>query len=281
MATQHEIELPAHTPMGYLARSNLIRRAQSGDLDAICTVWLNNARLAYSTANQIRVRPELVADLVQQSQLALPRAIQRFDVSRLLEFSTYAHAALRREMYRHAADIAFSTRIPPNLTRPYFTYRRRVAHASHPSSWFDARSEYLDESPRGYERLRRLHALAEPLPLKHARHITTEPLDPARQLIADETRAELARAMAELNRRERFVLLRRYGLDGEPQQTLDEVGSRFRLTRERVRQIQLRAELKLAGLLEKRQAGCVPCLAARARVSSTSENPNAPRRRST
>lgn len=246
-ATDDQITLPEYTPIGYLTKTRLIQRAQAGDSEAMQLVWESNARLTYTVANRLRVQPQIVADLIQGAQLAIPRAIKRFDPQRLLEFSTYACVAIWREMQRQVCHLRFFVALPPNVYPKYIAFRMELDRALTRSDWFDHRERLIDTGE--YELLRKIHALVawEPLTRDHElttpRHCTSEPI-----LVA-EALAALYAALDELDPRERSVLEHRYGLVGQREHTLEEIGLLLGLTKERVRQIQMNAEANLRRIL--------------------------------
>jgi RNA polymerase nonessential primary-like sigma factor len=250
-ATRHQISMPAATRLGYLTQSRLLQRAQAGDPDAHRLVWAANARLAYSVINRLRIRPDLMADAFQEAQLGLCRAIRRFEVQRLLGFSTYAFAAMRRFALRHRGRVGFGIRLPSNRVSAYHQFRDRVAEAPSRSQWFDAREEYLDRDPNEYRALLTLHGLAAPSGIEAARDQTAPILNPADAVLSEDAMQSLRESLPYLTQRQQFVLARRFGLWGWPSATLEQIGPSLGLTKERVRQIQNHA---LAALRDRLQA---------------------------
>ena len=246
-ATADEITLPKHAPVGYLTKTRLIQRAQADDTEATRLVWEGNARLTYTAANRLRVRPQLVADLIQGAQLAIPRAIRRFDPDRLLEFSTYAYAVVWREMQREVCRIRFFVRLPPQLYLKYIAFRTELERALTPSAWFDLRERLIDKGE--YDLLRKIHALAATEPLSRGLAVTTPHHGPTEPIAAAEALAALHASLDDLHPRERCVLEKRYGLCDQREHTLEEIGLLLGLTKERVRQIQMNAETNLRALL--------------------------------
>lgn len=246
-ASERCIRLPEYEPMGYLTTARLIGRAQSGDIGALQELWIRNARLCYSVANSIRIPTDLVADLIQESQEAFPRSINGFETQRLLEFSTYAYAALRRHMLRALWKVRFSTRVPGYLYGSLIHYLIHLTNAPTRSHWFDAREEMLD---RGlYDKVRDLHAVASPEPLSAARLSTSPGPAPAQAAEDRDLSGALWLCLKNLDDRDRFILVHRYGLWHRPEMTLQQIGDILQVTRERVRQLQLLAEQRLRGLL--------------------------------
>lgn len=249
--TQGEVHVPKVRRLGYLAQSRLIRQAQAGALDAKQAVWIANARLAYSVINRHRTRPHAMSDFFQEAQLGLSRAIDRFDLSRLVEFSTYAFPAMRSWVTRHRCEVSFSTTIPVWFLSTFLAFREAVVRAPSRAAWFDARAIYLDRDRTTYRHLCSLATLAEPLTLDAAVDAVSSTPRPIDELIERDRLAAIRQALGCLDTREQLVIRRRYGLDPERIQTLKEIGDQIGLTRERVRQIQVGAEASLRAELAR------------------------------
>lgn len=246
-ATADEITFPKHTPIGYLAKTRLIQRAQADDTQATHLVWEGTARLAYTAANRLRAQPQIVADLIQEAQLVIPRAIRRFDPGRLLEFSTYAYAAIRRQMQQQLCKLRFFVALPEILYFKYIAFRTELDNALTPSDWFDLRDRLIGTGE--YDLLRRVHALVAWEPLTRDLTLTAPGHRPGDPIIVAEAIAALYAALGDLDPRERSVLEHRYGLSDHHEHTLEEIGLLLGLTRERVRQIQMNAEANLRAIL--------------------------------
>lgn len=260
LTTRDEIILPRLKPLPYLTQARLIKRAQNGDVDAWRTVWIHNARLAYSVLNRHKTRPDLMADALQHSQLAIARAIRGFDATRLLEFSTYAFAAMSRSVLRYRTLHGCAARVPAPVITGYMTFRSRVARARSRAEWFDAREWYLTRFPALYHRLLGLHALAEPCPLDDARTVPADAYPPDARLLGIDLAGDLGDALARLDPRQRYIIDHRYGLNDRPLRTLERIGDELSLTKERVRQIQTSAERAIRAHLTERgwDTGLVP-----------------------
>ncbi len=257
-ASSDEIDLPRLPPLGYLQQSKLIRAAQSGDPEAWKRLWIQHARLAFSVVNRHRVPPQHIADAVQEAQLGLARAIQKFEIERLHEFSTYAYHWLRQAVMRFRKQRVPRTRMPDYLFGMYQHFREHVADAPTRSAWFDARDRIMSSDTAMYERLRRIHAIEAAEPLTR----DCPKAAPVPDLLAAEALAERLKdvwdCLGQLTPRERQVICERYGLGDQEERTLEQIGERFGVTRERIRQIQLKAEFKLRKLLAARGYGTPP-----------------------
>ena len=262
-ASEGVVVLPRVKALGYLTKARLFRLAHAGDQSAMQALWLAHARLAYSVVNRIRVRSQHVPDALQASQVGLARAIAKFEVERLNEFSTYAYHWLRQGVHRYRDAACSFIPIPAHLIQEYHAYRHKVAEAASAADWFDARAEMLDRCADQYHTLVRIHTLAEPATLTPKAALADNDLSPLARLLTQELNERIHDALGTLDDRERQVIRHRFGLDGLPEQTLEEVGQHFKLTRERVRQIQAKAEEKLRTPLASFDPAC-----------STSTRPN-------
>ena len=190
------------------------------DEDAVAHLVEGNLRFVVSCARRYRGCGVPVLDLIHEGNLGLLIAARRFDPSRNVKFITYAVWWIRQSMVQVLADSTRAFCFPPKLM-PRFGYRAGDVSLSDPLPSSDGR-------PRELADLLPLAATAaDEVMIHHARM------------------SELADALGDLDGREREVVRLRFGLgDGEPQ-TLQAIGDRLRLTRERVRQIESRAKDKL------------------------------------
>lgn len=260
LATEGEICVPRLPPLGYRKQTRLIQQAQGGAQFARDTIWVHNARLAYSVINKYRSHPQLMADMFQEAQFALPRAIRRFDVSRLLEFSTYAFAAMRSKVTRQRSLHGCAARAPVGMIGPYHEFKRKVVEAGARSAWFDAREKYLARFPSLYSRLLRLHALTATDTLNAVKAVPGADLAPDSRVLAQDLGRDIEVALSRLDSRQRYVIDRRFGFKDRPIMTLEQIGAKQGLTRERVRQIQDGALLAIRAHLTERgwDTGLVP-----------------------
>ncbi len=249
LASEGVVFLPEYKPLGYLKQANLILAAKSGNTTAMQSVWLANARLAFTVVNRYRVHWQDVPDAVQAAQLAFVRAIEGFEIERLNEFSTYAYHWLRNVVQRHRCRTLYFIRIPVHIIEAYHAFRREIVDAPSRAAWFDARAAQLDRDPSQYQLLMRIHGLAEPVSLTPRSLISNESHCPLNRLVDAATSTALHEALDCLADRDRLIIKYRYGLDGLPELTLEEIGGKLNLTRERVRQIQDRTESKLRWML--------------------------------
>jgi RNA polymerase primary sigma factor len=237
----------------------LARRKDAGDEEAKKRLIESNLRLVMAiTRNYTRADVPLL-DLIQEGNLGLIRAVEKFDYKLGYKLSTYATWWIRQAITRALADQGRTIRLPVHVAdqvRRLLRSRRQLAQKLNREP---SLAELARDTQQSEERVRELLELVEnPVSLEtpvgdgesmygdliediHAVAPHDETADKART-------TELAGALDLLNPRMRRVLALRFGLDGETPRTLEEVGSELGITRERVRQLETRAlrELRLA-----------------------------------
>jgi RNA polymerase primary sigma factor len=254
-------EIGRHPLLTAADEVELSKRIEQGDMTAKRRMIECNLRLVVSIAKNYRNQGLPFLDLIQEGMFGLIRAVEKFEWQRGLKFSTYATWWIRQAVARAIADKARTIRVPVHVVE-----RMQKMHRAERHLWTQlAREPTLDEI--AHEAGLPLQQAIEVRAAARASTSLDQPIGEQEDavfgdLVAGEDplpeeeterrlqKEALDRALESLPERDRRVLELRYGLRGEEPHTLEHIGRRLGITRERVRQIEIESLARLASLRE-------------------------------
>jgi RNA polymerase sigma factor (sigma-70 family) len=239
------------------AKRRQLRRAQTAGAAAETAFIQSNLRLVVSIAKKYQASGLPLLDLVQEGNLGLMHAVEKFDWRKGFKFSTYATWWIRQSITRGIANTGRTIRLPVHAGDTLSAVQKAFTHLESQLGRRPTIDELVVETSLTFQVVAdALRWRSDPLSLSEplgedgktdlgdvvADATATSPFEQAAEALL---RDEITRLLSPLDHREATIIRLRFGLDrGEPR-TLEEVGEHFHLTRERIRQIEARAMSKL------------------------------------
>jgi RNA polymerase primary sigma factor len=229
-----------------------------------------NLRLVISVAKKFHNDKLAFIDLIQEGNIGLLKAVHRFDYRRGFRFSTYAHWWIRQSIERAIINKGSQVRLPVHVIDSRRQVKRTVNSLNHMLGRTPSSEEVAKSLQLPLTKVEEIQNGINPDPVSLDEELSSS--DPRRfvDLVRDQSRPAIDEAlirentlerirdlMGLLNPMERDIIIRRFGIGTDTDQTLDEIGQRYNLSRERVRQIQVQGLAKMRRMCDRRQISSV------------------------
>ena len=245
--------------------AELARRTRAGDEAAKARLIESNLRLVVQIARRYLNRGLPLPDLIEEGNLGLMRAVEKFEPERGLRFSTYGTWWIRQAIVRALANQARTIRVPVHVGLLLARYQREQQRLMQELSRTPTQEELARALNTTVEQIDELEEIRQQQPLSLETPVGRDDEGRLADIVADpgadpsvalttlfRERADLVSVLDDLAANERTVLRRRFGLEDDLPETLEAIGRRLNLTRERVRQIEASGLRKLRALLHAR-----------------------------
>lgn len=229
-----------------------------------------NLRLVISVAKKFHNDKLAFIDLIQEGNIGLLKAVHRFDYRRGFRFSTYAHWWIRQSIERAIINKGSQVRLPVHVIDSRRQIKRTINSLNHTLGRTPSSEEVADSLQLPLTKVEDIQNGINPDPVSLDEELSSS--DPRRfvDLVRDHSRPAIDEAlirentlerirdlMGLLNPMERDIIIRRFGIGTDTDQTLDEIGQQYNLSRERVRQIQVQGLAKMRRMCDRRQISSV------------------------